>query len=74
MDNNSRQETKFQCDPVSLIFLSSILVAILVLQILIEIKKRKLRRMAEKAEMLIFLSDRNNIFLNSMLAGNTSLR
>ncbi len=73
MDNNSRQETKFQRDPVSLIFLSSILVAILVLQILIEIKKRKLRRMVEKAEILIFLSDRNNIFLNSMLAGDTSL-
>jgi len=46
---NSWQKTKFQCDPVSLIFTSSIIVVISVLQILIEIKKRKLRRVAEKA-------------------------
>jgi hypothetical protein len=46
---NSWQKTKFQRDPVSLIFTSSIIVVISVLQILIEIKKRKLRRVAEKA-------------------------
>jgi hypothetical protein len=46
---NSEQETKFQRDPVSLIFLSSIVVAISILQIFIEIKKCKLKRVTEKA-------------------------
>ncbi len=56
---NSWQETKFQREPVSLIFLSSILVAILVMQILIEIKKRKFRRVAEKAARDAEVAKRN---------------
>ena len=47
--NNSVQEMKFQRDAISLIFLSFIVVAISILQIFIEIKKCKLKRVTEKA-------------------------
>jgi hypothetical protein len=46
---NSIQETKFQRDPVALIFLSSILVIVSILQFSIEMMKRRFKRAAEKA-------------------------
>jgi hypothetical protein len=46
---NSIRETNFERDPVALIFLLSILVTVSILQILIEMKKRRFKRAAEKA-------------------------
>ncbi len=47
---NSWQETNFQRDPISLIFIASFLLTILFLQIFIEIKKCKFKSEAEKAK------------------------
>jgi len=70
--NNSWQETKFYRDPISLIFILSLVFTVSFLQIIIEIKKHKVKTEAEKAAKAAEVAKRNIEEANMKLQRNKS--